>query len=138
VLKLACEQNRQGVFGLHYGPQILYFVLPLSASALVIWYGFRAKDAWSATAFGMILSGALGNVIDRARFGYVIDFIVFELRRLGFEWYTFNLADAFVVVGAIMLLGKEFLWHRPAGNHQAPISNSQRMTKEENTQAGTG
>jgi signal peptidase II len=110
VLKLAFEQNRQGVFGLQYGPQFLYFVLPLSASALVIWYGFRAKDAWSAAAFGMILSGALGNVIDRARLGYVIDFIVFELRRVGFQWYTFNIADALVVVGVIILLGKEFLW----------------------------
>ncbi|MCX6843718.1 MAG: signal peptidase II [candidate division WOR-3 bacterium] len=110
VLKLAYEQNQQGVFGLHYGPQFLYFVLPLSASALVIWYGFRVKDAWSAAAFGMILSGALGNVIDRARLGYVIDFIVFELRRLGFQWYTFNIADALVVVGVIMLLGKEFIW----------------------------
>jgi len=110
VLKLAYEQNQQGVFGLHYGPQFLYFVLPLSASALVIWYGFRAKDAWSAAAFGMILGGALGNVIDRARLGYVIDFIVFELRRLGFQWYTFNIADALVVVGVIMLLGKEFIW----------------------------
>jgi len=110
VLKLAYEQNRQGVFGLHFGPQFLYFVLPLSASALVIWYALRAKDAWSATAYGMILSGALGNVIDRARFGYVIDFIVFEMRGIGFQWYTFNLADALVVVGVIMLLGKESLW----------------------------
>ena len=110
VLKLTYEQNRQGVFGLHFGPQFLYLVLPLSASALVIWFGLRVKDAWSATAFGMILSGAFGNAIDRARLGYVIDFIVFELRRLGFQWYTFNSADALVVVGVIMLLGKEFLW----------------------------
>jgi signal peptidase II len=115
VLKLAYEQNRQGVFGLNFGPQFLYFVLPLSASALVLWFGFRVKDAWSATAYGMILSGAIGNVIDRARFGYVIDFIVFELRRLSFLWYTFNLADAFVVTGVIMLLGREFLWRpKPA------------------------
>jgi len=110
VLRLAYEQNRQGVFGLRFGPQILYLLLPLAAAALVTWYGFRTKDAWSATAFGMILSGALGNVIDRARFGYVIDFIVFELRRLGFQWYTFNIADSLVVVGVIMLLGREFLW----------------------------
>jgi signal peptidase II len=129
VLKLAYEQNRQGVFGLRYGPQFLYFVLPLSASALVIWYALRAKDAWSATAYGMILSGALGNVIDRARFGYVIDFIVFELRRLGFQWYTFNIADALVVVGVIMLLGKEFLWRPkklPSATGAAPAESGAR------------
>jgi len=109
VLRVAYEQNRQGVFGLHFGPQPLYFLLPLLAAALVLWFGLRARDSWSAAAYGLILSGALGNVIDRARFGYVIDFIVFELRRWGFWWYTFNLADAFVVTGVIMLLGKELL-----------------------------
>ena len=133
VLKLAYAQNRQGVFGLHYGPQFLYFLLPLSASALVIWYGLRSKDGWSAAAFGMILSGALGNVIDRARLGYVIDFIVCEWRRLGFQWFTFNVADALVVAGSIMLLAREFLWRpkelpvaaglaAPAGT-EAPTSN---------------
>jgi len=138
VLKLAFQQNRQGVFGLHFGPQFLYLVLPLAASALVVWYGLRAKDTWSATAFGMILAGALGNVIDRVRFGYVVDYVVFEMRRLGFQWFTFNLADALIFVGVVMLLGREFLRHRPSGNDQVPMSNSQRMTEEENTQAGAG
>jgi signal peptidase II len=138
VLKLTYAQNRQGVFGLRYGPQFLYFLLPLSAAGLVIWYGLRSKDGWSSTAFGMILAGALGNVIDRARLGYVIDFIVCEWRRVGFQWFTFNVADALVVVGAIMLLGKEFLGRRPAEKDRAPMSNPQGMTKEENTQAGTG
>ena len=122
TLKLSFQQNPLGVFGLRYGPPFLYFMLPLSAAALVVWYGFRAKDAWSATAFGMILAGALGNVVDRVRLGFVIDFIVFELRRFGFRWFTFNVADALVIAGAVMLLGKELLWRRPAESDQLPAS----------------
>ncbi len=120
VLRIGYEKNQHGVFGLIYGPMFLYFVLPLSASALVVWLGLKAQDRWSATAYGVILAGALGNVIDRARFGYVVDFLVFELRKLGFRWFTFNLADAFVVVGCIMLLGREFLWRPKQGSAEAP------------------
>jgi signal peptidase II len=123
LLRLAYEKNQQGVFGLKYGPKFLYFVLPLSASALVAWLGLKARDWWSATAYGAIMAGALGNVIDRARFGYVIDFIVFEVRRLGFRWYTFNLADTFVVVGCIMLLAKEFLC-RPKAEGRSQMSEA--------------
>jgi len=131
VLRLSYEQNRQGVFGLRFGPQFLYLLLPLAAAALVIWFGLRVKDAWSATAYGMILSGAVGNVIDRARLGYVIDFIVFEVRRLGFQWYTFNLADAFVVVGVIMLLGREFLWRTKKSEERGTKNEERRPMHEE-------
>jgi signal peptidase II len=67
-----------------------------------------------ATAYGLVLGGALGNLIDRIRLGYVIDFIVVELPKLGFRWYTFNLADASLVVGVIMLLGYEFFGRKKA------------------------
>lgn len=108
VLRLVYEHNRHGVFGLEYGPPVIYLVLPVVGSALVIWLGLRAINGWLATAYGLILGGALGNLIDRIRLGYVIDFIVVELPRLRFRWYTFNLADAFLVVGVIMLIGHEF------------------------------
>jgi lipoprotein signal peptidase len=64
------------------------------------------------------LSGALGNVIDRAGLGYVIDFLLFDIpghqvvlfNRLSIiPWPVFNLADAFVLGGVVMLLGKELL-----------------------------
>jgi len=118
VLRLVYAMNPHGLFSLDYGPPFMYFLLPLSAAALVAWYGLREKSAWSATAFGIILSGALGNVIDRAGLGYVIDFLLFDVpghsvvlfgRFPIVPWPVFNLADAFVFVGIVMLLGKEFL-----------------------------
>jgi signal peptidase II len=106
-------------------------VLPLSAAALVAWYGLRARDAWSATAFGLILSGALGNVIDRAGLGYVIDFLLFNIpghpvvvfNRLSvIPWPVFNLADAFVFVGVVILVGSELLRPKPASSAVTSVS----------------
>jgi signal peptidase II len=56
--------------------------------------------------FGLLIGGALGNLIDRVRFGYVIDFIDMGIGNL--RWFTYNLADAFITVGAIFLLAREF------------------------------
>jgi signal peptidase II len=122
VVKVTYAMNPHGLFSLNYGPPFMYFLLPLSAAALVVWYGLRSSDAWSSAAFGLILSGALGNVIDRVGLSYVIDFLLVELpghpvvlfNRLSLSsWPVFNFADAFVFVGAVMLLGREFL-RRPA------------------------
>jgi signal peptidase II len=115
VIRIGYEQNQHGVFGLRFGPPFVHLILPCLASVLVTWFAMRARDGWSATAFGLILGGAVGNIIDRIRLGYVIDFIIFELRRLNFRWYTWNLADGVVVAGIIMLLAREFLWRpKPA------------------------
>ncbi|MDD5617579.1 MAG: signal peptidase II [Candidatus Omnitrophica bacterium] len=54
-------------------------------------------------AIGFILGGAIGNMIDRLRFGYVIDFI--DLR----VWPVFNLADSFITIGAVILFWKLFI-----------------------------
>jgi signal peptidase II len=116
VLKVTYAMNPHGLFSLNYGPPFMYFVMPLSAAALVAWYGLRANDRWSSTAFGLILSGALGNVIDRAGLSYVIDFLLFDIpghsvvlfnRFAVVPWPVFNLADAFVLAGVVILLGKE-------------------------------
>jgi len=97
-------------------------VLPLLAAGLVVLYGLRAGDRWSASAFGLILGGALGNVIDRAGLSYVIDFLLIDVvgrpvvildRVTIMPWPVFNLADAFVFGGAVMLIGRELL-RRPA------------------------
>jgi len=121
VLSVTYAKNPHGLLSLNYGPPFMYFVLPLAAAALVVWYGLRARDAWSSTAFGLILSGALGNVIDRAGLGYVIDFLLFDIpghpvvlfgRLSIIPWPVFNLADAFVFAGVVMLLARE-LRRRP-------------------------
>jgi signal peptidase II len=57
----------------------------------------------SALALGVILGGAIGNLIDRLYYGEVIDFLDFHLWG-GYTWPTFNLADSFIVVGVGILM----------------------------------
>ncbi len=71
----------------------------------LIWY-FRMKtsDGFILASFSFILAGALGNLADRIRLGYVIDFLDVHAGFLGYphlHWPTFNVADSFIVVGAI-------------------------------------
>lgn len=79
--------------------------LPLLAlgvvAALLLWLR-KAGRSWVALAIGLIVGGALGNVIDRFRYGAVADFIDFHL--FGWHWYTFNVADAGISVGATLLV----------------------------------
>lgn len=62
----------------------------------------RVKRALLWLAFGLVIGGALGNVIDRLRFGAVVDFLYVHAGRYG--WPAFNLADAAITVGAALVL----------------------------------
>lgn len=106
-LYLSPTRNPDGLFGWSYGPGFVYFVLPLFGMVLVTWFALQARDRWSSLAYGMILGGAVGNLVDRVRLGWVIDFIDVRIPQIRFHWFTFNLADAFVVVGIILLLARE-------------------------------
>lgn len=70
---------------------------------LLIWlFRLPAKAKWMACTLSLILGGAVGNLIDRVRFGYVVDFIDFHIG----DWHfaTFNVADVAISIGAVMLL----------------------------------
>jgi signal peptidase II len=112
VLRFVLVSNKRGLFGMSYGPVWVHIVLPVIGMCLVVYFALRSSSRWANVAFGLILGGGLGNnLIDRVRLGSVIDFIDFGFGN--WRWYTFNLADAFVVVGVIMLLGYEFLGPKP-------------------------
>lgn len=68
---------------------------------LFILRGSRETEYWVITALSFIAGGAIGNFIDRARFGWVTDFIVW--RAGDARWPTFNVADAFISVGVAMM-----------------------------------
>ena len=70
---------------------------------LIIWLGRLKRSAW-CTAFpvSLVLGGALGNLMDRVHYGYVIDFIDFHVKNWHFA--TLNIADSAVCVGAVWLI----------------------------------
>lgn len=84
---------------------LLISVSVLATIFFLFWY-FRMKgqDGLLLGSFSFILSGAIGNLLDRVRLGYVIDFLDVHAGLLGYphlHWPTFNVADSFIVVGAI-------------------------------------
>jgi len=74
----------------------------LIVAAMIIYWARRASRGLQALGYGLIAGGAIGNAIDRARFGAVVDFI--DVQRLGFFPWVFNVADSAITVGVIALL----------------------------------
>ncbi len=98
--------NRGISFGLFDGDSAInVWILPLVAlaivAALVVWLR-RVQGAWLASAIGLVIGGALGNVVDRLRFGAVADFLDFHVA--GYHWPAFNVADSGITVGVTMLV----------------------------------
>ena len=77
-------------------------------AAGVAWWLTREKQRGDQFALGMVLGGALGNIVDRIRFGYVVDFA--DLHFGGFRpFLVFNVADAAISIGVVILLIRAFL-----------------------------
>ena len=83
------------------GPWILGGFALVVAAVLAVWL-WRAETRPIAAALGLIIGGAVGNVIDRARLGAVFDFLDFH--AFGYHWPAFNVADAAITLGVIGLL----------------------------------
>lgn len=95
------------------GRWLLVAVSVAAAIGLAIWLT-RTTSKLVALAVGLILAGAIGNAIDRAVFGAVIDFIYLYLPDRSLTWYVFNIADAAIVAGVIGLL-YDSVFSRPRG-----------------------
>lgn len=104
---IVLKYNKGAAFGFLAGAGewqrwLFCLIAILVSSCIVVWLSrLPRRDHWTAIALALILGGALGNLWDRFRFGYVIDFIDFYIR--GWHFATFNVADAAISVGAVML-----------------------------------
>jgi signal peptidase II len=78
----------------------------LISIGLLIWIQKLAKTNMEAMSVSLILGGAIGNVIDRVYFGYVIDFL--DVYYGSYHWPAFNIADSAIVVGAVLLIMDSF------------------------------
>jgi signal peptidase II len=111
---LTYVRNPGGAFSLWAdGPEVmrLPFFVGATLIAVILLLAFyrrlEPRARLAALALGAILGGAVGNLIDRAVYGEVIDFLEFHLWG-GYTWPTFNVADAFIVVGVAVLLVEIF------------------------------
>jgi len=101
---LIYAQNTGSAFGLFRGFGGLLTLIGVGALIFVAWLLYRNPRARkrSVAALGLILGGAIGNVTDRTMRGYVVDFIDWHVGDA--HWPAFNVADAALVVGVIMIL----------------------------------
>ena len=105
--------NRGVSFGMFGGGAVPAWAFVLLAAAIVgllLFWLRRAELRWSAVAIGLVIGGAVGNVIDRLVHGAVVDFLDFHLA--GYHWPAFNLADSAITVGVIMLLAESLFPRR--------------------------
>jgi signal peptidase II len=99
VLYLTYVQNYHGAFGLFGShPLLLAGVASVVLASFYLWYRRENASTIVHVAFALIFGGAIGNIVDRLRFGYVRDFL--DLR----VWPVFNVADSAITIGVCLLL----------------------------------
>ena len=103
---LVLSWNRGISYGIlssqHWAAQPLLILAGLAILfALWLWLA-RAADAPTAAALGLVIGGAAGNLLDRARYGAVADF--FSFHAWGYYWYIFNIADVCITLGGAALV----------------------------------
>lgn len=114
ILNFTWVENRGVSFGL-FGDGSARWMLSLFSiivSGILGWWALRADRRLLITAIGLVMGGALGNVIDRIRFGFVVDFIDFS--GTGFFPWVFNVADSAITIGVILLILDSLLSERAA------------------------
>ncbi len=103
-LSLTHVRNTGSAFGLFANQAfLLTLVAIVGLVVILLFYRYLSRfNILGILALGLIFGGALGNLIDRLRFGYVTDFV--DVRLWGdFHWPTFNVADSAITVGSIVL-----------------------------------
>lgn len=109
-LRLKLTFNPYGVFSISFGPNVLYYIFSIIGVLVLGYIGLTLKDKTGVIVFAIIIGGALGNIFDRVRLDYVIDFIDMGIGDL--RWFTYNLADAFITVGAMFMFIREVFFKK--------------------------
>jgi signal peptidase II len=121
-LRLVHSQNSGALFGLFRESAILFGLASIVVIGLIVAYHARSgRSRYMSVALGLLLGGAIGNLIDRLRLGYVVDFVDAGIGT--FRWYTFNVADAAISFAILFLIAAAL---RPslAGERQKPERDS--------------
>jgi signal peptidase II len=101
-ISLEVYKNYGIVFGIPFPNELIYFAILIFLFLLFAgrFFDSRRTDKYQAIGLILLLAGAAGNLIDRLRWGYIIDFV--SVKGI----FVFNLADVFIAIGAILILKK--------------------------------
>ncbi len=97
-------QNTGGAFGILRGRTNFFIVVSIIVILFIIYFMLKEekKDTFVQVVFSIVLGGAISNLIDRMRLGYVVDFVDLQV------WPVFNIADSAISVGMVLLLIRLF------------------------------
>jgi len=114
IFNFTWVENRGVSFGLFGDGSARWMlsVFSIVVAGILGWWALKADRRLLVSAIGLIMGGAIGNVIDRIRFGFVVDFLDFS--GTGFFPWVFNVADSAITVGVILLILDSVLSERAA------------------------
>ncbi len=126
VIHFTYVENRGAAFGMLSEHRWVFMILSVvGISAICVWLAIeKPKSMWIKCAASLIIGGGIGNMIDRVRLEYVIDFI--DCRFIDF--YVFNAADSFVCIGCAMFI--VYVIVSEVKDHKAKKESRQRKTNE--------
>ena len=101
--KITYTCNDGAAFSILKGKRVFFIIMTIVVVFLIVYYLLKNKVYWvEKYSLLLIISGAVGNLIDRIMYGYVIDFLDFII--FGYDFPVFNIADSFITIGAIGLI----------------------------------
>jgi signal peptidase II len=102
-VRLVFSQNTGALFGLFRDNATLFGIVSIGViGAIALYHGRSPRSAVLSVALGLLLGGAIGNLVDRLRLGYVVDFVDAGLG--GLRFYTFNVADSAISLALLLIL----------------------------------
>ncbi len=109
-IRLVHTRNSGAVFGMMRGAGTYFTFFSIAAAAVLVVVLFFARRSSTLVrlSLGMVLGGAVGNLIDRLRFGAVVDFIDVGISE-SVRWPCFNVADSAITVGVFLLILSSFM-----------------------------
>ncbi len=109
-------RNKGGAFGIFGGARgelfsSLFIVVSLIAIGVILYFFFKVREKSLLFSLSLVLSGAIGNLIDRIIYGEVVDFLDFHL--FSYHWPAFNIADSAITLGIGLMAFKLIFHDRP-------------------------
>jgi signal peptidase II len=115
LLRITYSANNGAIFGLFRDQALIFALVSIGVLGLIVWFEARAGSSLLITvALGLLLGGAIGNLIDRLRLGYVVDWV--DMGIGDWRFYTYNVADAAISTALFLLILSAILpLRRPFG-----------------------
>ncbi|OLS01697.1 signal peptidase II [Tissierella creatinophila] len=105
-LQLNYVENRGAAFGILEHKRLFFIIITLAIIIFLSFYmikNYNNLSIFTRISFSILIAGAAGNLIDRIRLGYVVDFISFRLKGY-YNFPVFNIADTFIVISTILVV----------------------------------